>query len=41
MRLIDFINFISENGKYKVFGYYKNYTLYFRRDDGCIFTFRG
>ncbi len=41
MKLKDFVDFISEKGKFKVFGYYKNYTLYFRRDDGCLFTFRG
>ena len=41
MKVEDFIKTISEDGKFRVYGYYKNYNLIFRRDDGVVFIYRG
>ncbi len=41
MLLKNFIQMISEKGRYQVFGYYTKLGLVFIRDDGCQFIYRG
>jgi len=41
MKLKDFVNAISENGKHKVYSLFRDGLLFFRRDDDEIIIYGG
>ena len=41
MKIKELVNLLSENGRYRIYGYYNKLGVIFKREDGAIFVYGG